>query len=225
MALFESYNPIQKQGNLTWYENPLTLHGYIKKIIPTREAVREIQVMKDLQCDLPAKLIHYEIEGEMTLLYFEVVTSETLEAAMLKIECENDLIPLIKAAMSALNVIHQKEYLHMRLTPQSIFFSKSGEAFFTDYTSASRINEEKHILYSNENLIYLAPECLFAPEKINYASDYYALAMSFLRCLSKPLMRKSPLAMKLLHELSALSIEKRPLNFRAWEKRCEFSLK
>lgn len=112
--------------------------------------------------------------GSVYIIVMEQCSGSNLEKAVENkgVFSEKQLLSFLKQALDALEVLHQKGYIHCDVKPEN-FVECQGKYFLIDFDVARKASES-HIVHLHSDDDYTAPE-VFSEGNFEAASDIYSL--------------------------------------------------
>lgn len=92
-------------------------------------------------------------------------------------------------AARALQVAHENGIVHSDVAPMNIILTSDGTAYLSDFgylkiVDTLLVSQGQDSLMVGGRLSYMPPEVVYAPERINAATDVYALALTLFELIS-----------------------------------------
>ena len=180
-----------------WYaENAIEKQAAVKLLLPkfcNDEAIvarfqNEAKVMVKLDHPNIRQVYDYgSIDGRPCIV-MEYLEGDDLKAMMKKGYCFSDeeLVKWWNQMVEALNYTHSIGIVHRDIKPSNIFIDKLGYVRLMDFGIAKN-NEGGSGTMTGSTLgtrIYMSPEQVKDPKRVDYRTDLYSLAVTFVHLLS-----------------------------------------
>ena len=188
-----------------WYaENTIGKKAAVK--ILKQEYTSHTEVVKRFENEarIMVKLEHYNIRKVYSYGFIEnrpAIIMEYLEGEDLSKKLEkstpytnSDMINWWNQAVEALNYTHQKGIVHRDIKPSNLFITESGELKLLDFGIA-KVREGFTLTQTGQTMgtpLYMSPEQVKDSKHIDYKTDIYSLAVSFVRLVSKKMPYELP---------------------------------
>jgi formylglycine-generating enzyme required for sulfatase activity/tRNA A-37 threonylcarbamoyl transferase component Bud32 len=150
---------------------------------------REVTIMVALRHKNIIQIIDRdEIDGRPALI-MEYLNGQNL-ATYLKSKSRlstTELQGYWNQCIEALNYLHKEDIIHRDLKPSNIFLTKDGVIKIIDFGISKDVNNNNKLTESGATLgtwTYMSPEQFTSSNKVNFQSDFYSLAITFVHLTS-----------------------------------------
>ena len=180
-----------------WYaENKIGKKAAVKMLLPklcgdenvTSRFLTEAKIMVELNHPNIRQVYDYgEIDGRPTIV-MEYLDGDDLKARMKKGErfSDEDLIMWWNQLVDALNYTHAKGIVHRDIKPGNIFVDNDGNIKLLDFGIA-KVKESISSTQTGQKigtLMYMSPEQVKDSKHIDYHTDIYSLAVTFVHLIT-----------------------------------------
>jgi serine/threonine protein kinase len=170
------------------------------------------QKLNGLPCNSIPKLYDYEVVQTSVMLYMTYIGGHTLDEIakqpVLKEGFVSRVDQIFENAINVIRSIHNAGILHRDIKPENIIIDRDYRFFLIDFSVATLKSKVMHTVGTS---VYLAPEAVFRPSEVDEASDYYSLAMSFLRILDEDLTSVSQDVLERILQMCAVQKKNRKI--------------
>lgn len=180
-----------------WYaENKIGKKAAVKMLLPklcgdenvTSRFLTEAKIMVELNHPNIRQVYDYgDIDGRPTIV-MEYLDGDDLKARMKKGErfSDEDLIMWWNQLVDALNYTHAKGIVHRDIKPGNIFVDNDGNIKLLDFGIA-KVKESISSTQTGQKigtLMYMSPEQVKDSKHIDYHTDIYSLAVTFVHLIT-----------------------------------------
>ncbi len=163
-------------------------------LIPFREDAllrfkHEASIMSSLFCPYTPKIYDYtEYEGQPSIV-MELIHGVDLFRAIHELKWNfntNELKVLWNRIVSALYYIHSKNVVHCDISPRNIILTHLGNIKLIDFGISDSPMNGKNVFvdFTWGTREFMSPEQVMYPNQVDYRTDYYSLARTFLYLLT-----------------------------------------
>ncbi|MDZ4787090.1 MAG: protein kinase [bacterium] len=182
-------------ADVYYAENKLKRPAAIKILHPSFSSQPEVLLRFETEAQIMVALDHpnirrvydvSEIDGRPCIIMEYLDGYNLSEVLVSKKLTDSQLLELWDQAIAGLQYAHQKGVVHRDIKPSNLFLTTSGQLKILDFGIAKVEEATSHTLtgQSLDTFMYMSPEQVQDPKRVDYRTDIYSLAVTFYHLLT-----------------------------------------
>lgn len=212
------YSLMEHGLNQELYISSRTGHKVILKKTKIQSGVIEVGVLQKLSGNAFPKLLDFKVDGDEMHIALQFIEGNTFEHLSETEMCPHTVNQVLLNALVSMEEMHCNGFLHCDIKPENMIFDSQFHVYFIDFGTAQSVRDQRVRDEWRGTTMYMPPEALYTPEKIDYRSDYFSLGKCIEKSFEKHLKLMSYDAITCLKCLGAIIPSERPSDLSKWIK-------